>query len=103
MLIRPVTQKALLSAMKRFDRELRHRRAWANWHHKKNHKYAIAHGRELYPVKRIIALATGMSVMDFYGGEGVGRANEYVRARHLDVEELRTGRLKQRRGISRRK
>lgn len=75
--------------MSRFDRDLRDSQDWQGWEDNKAHKYAIRVGDALYPVKQIVALATGMPVAEFSGGEGSGQANEYVRNRGFEVVPLR--------------
>ncbi len=41
----------------------------------RTHKYAIDHEGQLYPVTKIVSLATGVSVNEFSGGRHPGHAN----------------------------
>jgi len=59
-MIPPTTRGALLDALAYFDRELRAAPEWIEWEQNGTHKYAIEHEGRLYPVKQIIALATGI-------------------------------------------
>ena len=60
-------------AMIKFDDEIRETEEWKDWQGRKNHKYAIKSNEKLYPVKKIISLATGVSVSHFSGGEQSNR------------------------------
>jgi 5-methylcytosine-specific restriction protein A len=48
--------------MRWFDQEERDRPPWLNWEANKAHHFAIQYEDRLYPVKRIISLATGLPV-----------------------------------------
>lgn len=72
----------LIAAMQRFDANLRSTAAWEGWEVKKSHKYAILWDGRLYPVKQVLALATGEEVRSFSGGE---EANRFVTKRGLSV------------------
>ncbi len=72
--------------MAHFDRELRATPPWANWEDNKAHQYAIAKGDKLYPVKQIIAMATGIPASAFSGGS---EANNYLKEREFDIVRLR--------------
>ncbi len=55
----PVSADKISAAMDRFDRELRGNSQWANCESNQAHRYAIRKGDKLYPVKQVIAMATG--------------------------------------------
>jgi hypothetical protein len=75
-------RELILDAMARFDRELRDSPEWTNWEEQGNHRYAIAHDDKRYPVKQIIAMATGIERSTFTGGN---QANSYVEARGFTI------------------
>jgi hypothetical protein len=81
-----IDSKNLLDAMVRFDSEFRASPDWAHWIDNKNFKYAVFHKFNLYPVKQIISMATGVSRETFSGGD---QANRYVVARNFSVIPLR--------------
>ena len=87
--ISPVPAEALLDAMERFDRELRHAANWVNWKRDRRHRYAIEHEGRRYPVKQIISMVTGMRVRDFTGGWKSGNAHQYAGSRGFAIVELR--------------
>ena len=60
MTIPDVTPEALQKAMDRFDTELRNTPAWTRWQEDEVYKYAIERDGKLYPVKKIVSLATGV-------------------------------------------
>lgn len=72
----PVDAASLQDALARFDRELRPLPGWSHWEDNRAHKYAIRAAGQLYPVKQVISLATGVPVSDFSGGEGSTQAND---------------------------
>ena len=82
MAIPPVDRASLLDAMKSFNSRHRELPEWLGWETKGNFKYAIVQEERLYPVKGIVSLATSVPVSSFSGG---AEANEYVRARGLEV------------------
>jgi hypothetical protein len=84
-----VNSAAISAALERFDREFSDASEWTDWESNKAFKYAIEHGGKRYPVKEIIALATGASLDSFSGGEGSAQANEYVRRRGFVAVPLR--------------
>jgi hypothetical protein len=56
------SRQALLQAMQRFDADLRDTPAWASWPEQAgSHHWAISQDDRLYPVKQIIAMATGQA------------------------------------------
>jgi hypothetical protein len=76
----------LVEAMLLFDEELRTTDDWQDWEDHANHKYAIVHGNQRYPVKQIISLATGASVSDFSGG---AESIRFLKQHDIVVEPLR--------------
>lgn len=65
------TSQALQEAMDTFDKELRGTPLWERWQEDETYKYAIERHGKLYPVKKIVSLATGIAVDQFSGGEQV--------------------------------
>jgi hypothetical protein len=86
MAIPSATHEQVLSAIARFDEELNQRPELANWQENKAHKYAIRYNGQLYPVKRIIELATGQPVEEFSGGI---EAITFIKNVGFSVEPLR--------------
>ena len=86
MTIESSSRKDMLEAMAQFDSTLRGTREWVNWENKKNHKYAIDLGGVLYPVKKIVSVASGTPVREFGGGN---EANAYARKREFKITHLR--------------
>ncbi len=84
-MIPDVDREQLLEALRRYDET---ERSGDQWLQSEAHRYAIRHEGRLYPVKRIVSLATGAPVSTFNGGR---EANTYVERRGLQVESLRTG------------
>jgi 5-methylcytosine-specific restriction enzyme A len=72
-----VDAEEISAALDRFDHELRNDPQWVNWQNNQAHRYAISKDDKLYPVKQIIAMATGKSVDSFSGGS---EANSYVKS-----------------------
>lgn len=81
-----VSLSQLIKAMGRFDRTDANTNDWKEWTSNLSHKYAIFHEMKLYPVKKVISLATGLSVTEFSGGS---QANKYVESRGFKVISLR--------------
>lgn len=84
------TRESLFGAIEQFDRELRDTPEWKNWQENKTHKFAIDLGARLYPLKKIVSLATGVPVSRFSGGIGSGQANAVVERVGLSVVSLRS-------------
>jgi hypothetical protein len=80
------SRRHLLRAIEDFDSTLRPDPRWQQWHARGRHKYAIAYSGRLYPVKKIISLATGVPTGAFSGGY---EANRLLMARGFEVVELR--------------
>jgi MoxR-like ATPase len=72
--------------MELFDSDLRDTERWQDWESKGNYKFAISHYGALYPVKQIVAQATGASTDGFSGGE---EANGWLQRRGFSVVQLR--------------
>src|SRR5262245_49780121 len=79
------TEADLMRAMIDFDQRLRSSRKWLNWEQNKAHKFAIREGSQLYPVKCILSIATGIPVRDFSGGEEPGQACAAIRAASSNI------------------
>lgn len=58
----------ILEAMRSFDDAEASLPKWQGWEKKSNFKFALDHDGRRYPVKRIIALATGTPEAMFSGG-----------------------------------
>jgi uncharacterized protein (DUF697 family) len=86
MPIPPVSADKISAAMDRFDSELRADSQWINWESNQAHRYAIKRGDKLYPVKQVIAMASGVSVGSFAGGS---QANDYLKGRGFEIVPLR--------------
>lgn len=74
-------------ALARFDSELRDTPVWANWDGKKSHRFAIKADGRTYPVKQILAMASGQPVTSFSGG--VQGANKVLVEKGFEVVPLR--------------
>jgi 5-methylcytosine-specific restriction enzyme B len=68
MTIPDSTPDAVIEAMRRFDKDFRDTAEWQKWKENANYKYAIEYEERLYPVKKILSLATGVPVNEFSGG-----------------------------------
>jgi 5-methylcytosine-specific restriction protein A len=86
MPISPVSADEIFKAMDRFDDELRASTPWINWESNQTHRYAIKKEGELYPVKQIISMATGVPTSSFGGGS---EANNYLQERGFEIAPLR--------------
>src|SRR5215208_5393750 len=71
-----------------FDAELRDSDAWLDWEAKGNFRFAVVRDGQRYPVKQIVAEASGVSTREFSGGE---EANGWLRRRGFEVVDLRPG------------
>jgi hypothetical protein len=89
MALPDVTHGALLSAMTEFDARYRHTKEWAGWQLNHSHKFAIEHEGKRYPVKIIVALATGVPRHGFSGGMRPGQAGWYAAQRGLNIVPIR--------------
>jgi hypothetical protein len=75
----------LVAAFEKFDNDYRQTAEWVDWEKNGTYRYAIEHDGKLYPVKKIVSLATDVSVRTFSGGN---EANNYVKSRGFTVIEL---------------
>jgi len=80
-----VSNEALVQALQRFDLDERGLDKWRGWETKGNFKHAINWNGKIYPVKRIVALATGVPESRFSGGD---EANNFVHDRGFEVTPL---------------
>jgi 5-methylcytosine-specific restriction protein B len=85
-MIPKTTPEIIVKALERFDQELRETADWSGWEQKENHKFAIQYNGRLYPVKKIISLATNTPVNSFSGGN---EANKYMDGLGFTVVRLR--------------
>ncbi|MDD4803272.1 MAG: hypothetical protein PHF24_10120, partial [Syntrophomonas sp.] len=79
------TYEDVLKAMEQFDQNERSSAEWLGWENKQNHKYAIYYSDKLYPVKRIVSMATGTPVNSFSGGD---EANNYLKTKGFEIVDL---------------
>ena len=86
MIPKPEPEKIRL-AFERFDTELRSTPGWATWERNQNHRFAIEVNGRRYPVKEILALASGQSASTFSGG--IQGANRVVSDLGFHVVALR--------------
>lgn len=80
-----VSAEQISTAMAQFDNELRQDAQWANWESNHAHRFAIWKEHKFYPVKQIIAMATGVDVSSFGGGN---EANNYLKERGFEIVPL---------------
>jgi len=64
-----ITREAILRAMRDYDQQYRHPNDYNKWLEKKNYKFAIQEKGRIYPPKHILSQVSGISVLDFNGGE----------------------------------
>jgi AAA domain (dynein-related subfamily)/Mrr N-terminal domain len=80
-----VNKSEISDAMDRFDKELRETPQWLKWEENQSYRFAVRREGKLYPVKQIIALATGVPVSSFSGG---AESNSYLKERGFEIELL---------------
>ncbi|MFW6287396.1 MAG: McrB family protein, partial [bacterium] len=85
MAIPDVERNKIEEALQYFDEQLRYTEEWNDFTSRKNHKYAIRYEDELYPVKKIISIATDAHISTFSGGE---ESNNYLKSRDFEIVEL---------------
>lgn len=85
-MIPETTKEKLVETIEQFDHSLRDTPDWSDWERNENHKYAISFNNRLYPVKKIISLATGATRSSFSGGE---ESNRYLIKKGFSVVKLR--------------
>jgi hypothetical protein len=81
-MIPDVPREKLLEAMAHFDRDMHDQ---LEWEQNPADTFAIMHAGRLYPVNKIINLATGMGLDRFSGG---AESNTYVMQRGFTVVPL---------------
>ncbi|MFT4039158.1 MAG: AAA family ATPase [Thermomicrobiales bacterium] len=86
MPIPDASHEDVLAAMARFDAELRGAEAWRGWETRGNFRFAIEHEGRRYPVKHIVADATGVGTHEFSGGD---EANRWLQHRDFEIVDLR--------------
>jgi 5-methylcytosine-specific restriction protein B len=84
-MIPDVAPERLHEEMEQFDQTLRGTPEWADWERKDSYKFAIDWNNRRYPVKQIIAMATGIQKNEFSGGV---EANGYLQRKGLNVVGL---------------
>ncbi len=89
-MIPKTTPEVIIKVLEQFDQELRETADWSSWEQNENHKFAIQHNGRLYPVKKIISLATNTPVNSFSGGN---EANGYMDGLGFTIVQLRGNRL----------
>jgi hypothetical protein len=80
------TAQQLRGALETFDAKFRNQNEWAGWENNNSHRYAILDNGRRYPMKEIIAIATGTPKEQFKGGE---QAIRFVKDLGFSVEALR--------------
>jgi 5-methylcytosine-specific restriction protein A len=88
VVIKAVSKERIDQALLEFDRKYRSKREWQGWEDNLAHRYAVHEGGELYPAKKIVALATGIAVGEFSGGHPT---NSYLEKRGFTIVELPRG------------
>jgi len=86
------SRSEFLDAFQTFDDEYRGEGRWVDWQSSGDHKYAIEHDGQLYPVKQIVSLATGRPPRSFSVGQ---QANSFVQERGFDVANLHRSSLQE--------
>ena len=89
--INPTSYSKVVSAFEVFDREFRQTRKWADWTNNKAHLHAIKFEENIYPVKKIVSLASGTPVGKFGGGWGspTQAANSCIQELGFQIVPLR--------------
>jgi hypothetical protein len=85
MAIPSVDRGQILDALAKFDRDERLSPDWQGWEQRASFKFALVQDGKTYPVKEIIALATGTPVGTFSGGK---EANGYISKLGFAIERL---------------
>ena len=85
MTIPETTSENLINSLNDFDENYRSNAEWVDWNLSRKHKHAIKYNGNIYPMKFIISLATGMNRQEFSGGE---ESIRYIKGRNLDVVSL---------------
>ena len=82
------TRDKLLEALAHFDLEIRNSKEMLEWESNSAHKHTIKHDDRLYPVKKIVSIATDVPVSKFSGGWKTGQANRFVEQYGFSVVPL---------------
>jgi 5-methylcytosine-specific restriction enzyme B len=86
MAIPKVDGEAIKKALHEFDQTIRVAPEWEAWEENKAQAWALVEEGRRYPPKKIISMATGVSVGSFSGGP---ESNEYLSERGFTVTRLR--------------
>lgn len=86
MAIPRVSREKILEAIREFDSVLLPTDEWRNWENKASQVWALVHDEKYYPPKKIISIATGVSVNEFSGGP---ESNGYLNDLGFEVIKLR--------------
>lgn len=86
MKIPQVDRKKLEQAFKDFDKNWRSTNQYQKWEQNRNYLHAVSYKGKLYPPKRLISIATGISTRLFYGG---APANSYLAKFGFKIVPLR--------------
>ncbi|WP_224984855.1 HNH endonuclease [Geomonas agri] len=81
-----ISADQLQKAMEDFDQNMRNHAEWSAWTENRSYKFAIMYNGRIYPVKQILAMATGHPKNSFSGG---AEANTVVKACGLKIISLR--------------
>jgi MoxR-like ATPase len=81
-----VDRETILQAIREFDVKLLPTDEWRTWENKLSQVWALVHEGKRYPPKKIISMATGISVNDFSGGP---ETNGYLNGLKFEVIKLR--------------
>ncbi len=68
MIIPKVDKQELLKALDTFDQDLRYSSEWADWEKNTAQLWVIEVGQKIYPPKKIISIATGISMYEIPDG-----------------------------------
>src|SRR5688572_12074097 len=90
MAIPRVDREKVLEAIKTFDQTLADTDEWRSWDEKGSQVWALVHDGRRYPPKKVVAMATGISVNDFSGGP---ETSAYLNERGFEVVRLRQASL----------
>lgn len=68
-----VSRNDIISAITTFNNLYPNSNDYEDWHNKETYKYAVIYQDKLYPPKHILSEATGISTVEFSGGEPTNR------------------------------
>lgn len=86
MTIPRVSREKILEAIQEFESNLLPTDEWRTWESNAAQVWALVHDGKRYPPKKIISMATGISVKDFSGGP---ESNGYLNTLAFEVTKLR--------------